>query len=224
MGLDWKPMHKPKPGREQEYEDIFLTLTGKKKQDTSILGKLFGKKEKSQDELLETFFNISIEPYETLEAPRVGFDERATDWAKSKFEQRTDKDQTLEEFLESMDGYYVVDLVPDHDGIPMYITPNDERHIFRGQFLRDCETIIGEDMLEEAYTSQLAEGAMDFGQRIMKIADDYAMQHNVQSLKEQKEPPDADEESPESNAHIMFSAAKWLLWWGQKGHGYEADF
>ncbi|GGK87757.1 hypothetical protein ACD591_19320 [Rufibacter glacialis] len=224
MGLDWKPLNKPLAGREEEYEDIFLTLSGKKKANTSILGSLFGKKQKSEEELLEQFLDISIPAYETLTAPKVGFDEKANEWAKSQFDQRTDKNQPLQEFLQEMHGYHVVDLVTEHDGIPVYIAPHYEPHVFRAQFLQICEQILGEEMMEEAYTSQLAPGTVDFGKRLMKIAEDYASKYNLQYLKEQRIPPDSDEDTPESKVHILFSAAKWLLWWGQRGHGYEADF
>jgi len=222
MGLDWKPMNRPKPGREKEYEDIFMAL--QKKEETSFFSKLLGKKQNGREKLLESFFDISIPAYETLNAPRVGFDNNATEWAKEKYEFREDKALSLEEFLRQMYGYYVVELVPEHDGIPLYIAPHYEPHIFRAQFLKDCEQIIGERMLETAYTSQLAQGAILFGQQIMGIADDYAIKNNVTYLKNQRLPPDFDEDSAESKAHIMFSAAKWLLWWGERGHGYEADF
>ena len=53
---------------------------------------------------------------------------------------------------------------------------------------------------------------------------DYATQNNIIYLKNQRIRPDFDEDSAESKAHIMFSAAKWLLWWGERGYGYEADF
>jgi hypothetical protein len=222
MGLDWKPMNRPKPGREKEYEDIFLTL--QKKEETLFFSKLFGKKQKDKERLLESFFDMSIPAYETLDAPRVGFDDNATEWAKGQYEFREAKGLSLEEFLRQMYGYYVVELVPEHDGIPLYIAPHYEPHVFRAQFLRDCEQIIGERMLEMAYTSQLAHGAIIFGQQIMSIADDYAAQNNIIYLKYQRMLPDFDENSAESKAHIIFSAAKWLLWWGERGHGYEADF
>lgn len=224
MGLDWKPLNKPKLGKEQEYEAIFLQLTGKAKKRSSMLSSLFRDEQKEREKLSARFFDISIEPYLTLGAPRVGFDESATAWAKSKYDERVEKSQSLEEFLSSMNAYYVVDLVPEHDGIPVYFALHAERHVFRGQFLRDCEQILGEDLLEEAYTSQLAPAALDFGNRIMKIADKYAAENSIQYLKDQRNPPDAEEGTPESNVHILYAATKWLLWWGHKGHGYEADF
>jgi hypothetical protein len=33
-------------------------------------------------------------------------------------------------------------------------------------------------------------------------------------------PPDKDEDSIESQLHIVFSLAKWLIFYGKNGHGY----
>ena len=224
MGLDWKPMNKPKPGKEKEYEHIFFILSGQKKEKKSLFEKIFGDEKKSREVLLDQFLDISIPAYETLAAPQVGFDEAATNWAKQQYEFRKDKGLDLNEFLESMQGYFVVELVPEHDGIPVYIAPHYEPHIFRAKFLDYCREIIGDKIFEMAYNSQLAEGAISFAHQLMKIAEDFAASNNVMYLKNQRTPPEADENSPEAKAHIMFSAAKWLLWWGERGHGYEADF
>ena len=35
---------------------------------------------------------------------------------------------------------------------------------------------------------------------------------------------DIDESSMEWQLHIVFSLAKWLIFWGSNGHGYHADF
>lgn len=37
-------------------------------------------------------------------------------------------------------------------------------------------------------------------------------------------PPETDEDSFEWNLHIVYSLAKWLIFYGKNGHGYEADF
>ena len=215
-------MNRPKPGKEKEYEEIFLALQQEEK--VPFFKHLFGKKPKPREALLESFFDISIPAYETLNAPRVGFDDNASAWAKNKYEFREDKALALEEFIRQMYGYYVVELVAKHDGIPVYIAPHYEPHVFRAQFLKDCEQIIGKKMMETAYTSQLATGAIIFGKQLMSVANTYAAKNNVIYLKEQRLPPDFDENSVESKAHILFSAAKWLRWWGERGHGYEADF
>lgn len=224
MGLDWKPINKPKEGFESEFEDLFYLIGGKRKQSISLFDKLKGVKLKSQEELLKRFFEISIPVYVTLNAPIVGKDEDANKWAASKFELRVDKNLSFEQFMDSMNGYYVVDLVPEHDGIPKYVAFQYERHVFRGQFLNDCEDIIGKSLLEEAYTSKLAKDTIEFGKRLMIIAEDYSNKSNCYYLKDQRMPPETDEDKPESKTHIIFSAAKWLLWWGERGHGYEADF
>ena len=70
----------------------------------------------------------------------------------------------------------------------------------------------------------MADEALKYGQKLMAIADKTAAVNNLLYLKEQRMPPDADEESLESKIHILFSAAKWLIFYGKNGHGYEADF
>ena len=58
----------------------------------------------------------------------------------------------------------------------------------------------------------------------MDIANEYAKENNCEYLRDQRVPPDLDNDKPECKAHVLFSAAKWLIWWGERGHGFEADF
>lgn len=44
MGLDMRPMGKPKPGFEERFKQIFWILQGAEKQKISLLDKLKGKK------------------------------------------------------------------------------------------------------------------------------------------------------------------------------------
>tara|TARA_R110001592_G_scaffold361571_1_gene672516 strand:- start:580 stop:1254 length:675 start_codon:yes stop_codon:yes gene_type:complete len=224
MGLDWKPMNKPHNGFEDEYERIFKILTGEVKQNISLINKLKGKRELSQEELLERFLSISTTAYETLNAPQVGLNEAATKWAEDKFESQEDKSLTLEEFMNQMNGYYVLDLVPECDGLPMYITMHDEAHVFRAEFLNDCQEIIGKELHDEAYESKLAHETKNYANRLMEVAKKYANDNNCPELINIRKPPQSDEDSPESKAHILFSAGKWLKYWSEKGHGMEADF
>lgn len=223
MGLDWKPMNKPHSGYEDEYRSLFKLLTGKVKQEISFMDKLRGKKELTREELLSRFLAISSTAYETLQAPQVGMDAEATRWMESKFEYREDKSLTLDAFLAQMRGYYVVDLVPECDGLPVYIAMHDEAHIFRGQFLRDCEEILGPQLYEKAYETKLAEETLIYSQELMAVAEGYASSHNCMELRDQRKPPEGND-SPESRAHILFSAAKWLHFWSSRGHGMEADY
>ncbi len=65
----------------------------------------------------------------------------------------------------------------------------------RGQFLTDCVDIIGEELVNEAWESKLAKDALDYGNRLMIAADKIAVANNLTSLKEQRLPPDASEDS-----------------------------
>jgi hypothetical protein len=224
MGLDWRPIGKPKEGFEKEFEDLFYILGGKKKQTTTLIEKLRGIKPKSNEQLFNRFEEISIVPYITLNAPQVGVNESATKWCEAQYENRSNKDLTLDQFVESMKGYYALDLVPDCDGIPMYVAIHDERHVFRAKFLDDCQNILGPDLSNKTYNSKLASEAQLFGKEILEIGMKYAEENNCLYLKDQRRPPDVEEDRPEMKAHIILSAAKWLIWWSERGHGYEAYF
>jgi alpha-L-fucosidase len=223
MGLDWRPMGKPKAGFEGRFKQIFRILTDKEKQEVGLLDKLKGKKIKSKEELLEEWFDISDKTYETIKAPRVGRDKVADDWIKEKY-QETDKTISQEEFIKKYEGYYVIELAEELDGVPVYIAMGQDENVFRGQFLQDCEDLIGEDLLNEAWGTKFADETLAYGHQLMTIADKVASQNNMLYLKEQRIPPDTNEESLESKIHILYAAAKWLIFYGKNGHGFEADF
>ncbi len=212
MGLVWIPLNKPEVGKEEEFEKLFLKLSSKQATEVGV------------EELLGKFLRISTAPYETLNAPRVGSDDKATEWAKSKFELRPDKALPLEAFMAAMENFYVIELLERHDGLPVYVGGTDEPHVFGATFMKNCEEVVNEEMLDEAYTSKLAGDAFDYGTRLMAKADAYAKENNLQYLKDTVMPPEGEEDSPIGKTHIVYSAAKWLLWWSSRGHGYEANF
>jgi len=223
MGLDWRPMGKPKPGFEERYKQIFRIIGGVEKQQLSLIDKLKGKKLLSKEELLEEWFENQIPTYETIKAPRVGRDRVADEWIAQKYEE-TDKTVTLNEFINQHQGYYVIELAQELDGVPVYIAFGQDENVFRGQFLDDCKELIGDDLHTDAWNTKLAEETLNYGHKLMAIADKIAAENNIQYLKEQRMPPDSDEDSLESKVHILYAAAKWLIFYGKNGHGYEADF
>jgi len=223
MGLDMRPMGKPKPGFEQRYIELFRILQQPEKQKTGFLGKLRGKKTVSRDDLLKEWFEIQIPSYETIKAPRVGRDKEADDWMRERY-QETDKKVSEAGFLKEHEGYYVIELAKELDGLPAYRSMNQDENVFRGEFLRDCFDLIGEDLASEAWNTKLADEALDYGNRLMKAADKIAVEHNLQNLKDQREPPELDEDTIESKLHIVYSVGKWLIFYGKNGHGYEADY
>lgn len=86
-----------------------------------------------------------------------------------RYPNRTNKAITEEQFLQAMDGYYVLDLIPRNDGLPWYSGHGlgyAERFSFRGQFLRDCESIIGTETLEKCYHSCLTPGLATLGHEL----------------------------------------------------------
>ena len=223
MGLDMRPMGKPKPGFEARYVEVFRILQEPEKPKSGLLNKLKGNKPVNREELLKEWFEIQTPSYETIKAPRVGRDKEADDWLRERY-QETDKKVSEAEFLKAHEGYYVIDLAKELDGLPMYRSMNQDENVFRGEFLRDCFDLIGKDLASEAWNTKLADETLDYGNRLMKVADKIAEEHNLQHLKDERIPPETDEDSIELKLHIVYSVAKWLIFYGKNGHGYEADY
>ena len=223
MGLDMRPMGKPKPGFEKRYLEIFKMISENKIPNPSLIDKLRGKKFPTEEELLEEWYANQITTYETIKAPRVGRDKAADLWIREKYEELEQK-PPLEEFLKDYDGYYVIELAKEKDGVPVYISLNQDENVFRGKFLEDCVDLIGEELVAEAWNTKLAKETLEYGKNLMEVADSIAKQKKLEYLKEQRFPPDTDEDTIESKLHIVFSLAKWLIFYGKNGHGYEADF
>jgi len=218
-----RPMGKPKSGFEKRYKEIFEIIESDNIPKPSFLEKLSGKKYPTKDELLEEWFANQIQSYETIKAPQVGKDLEADNWIKEKYNELDEK-PSLDEFLKDHKGFYAIELAKEKDGIPVYIAMGQDENVFRGQFLTDCVDLIGEELVNEAWETKLADETLDYGNRLMTIADQIAQKHNLEYLKEQRIPSDVDEESVESKLHIVYSLAKWLIFYGKNGHGYEADY
>lgn len=218
-----RPMGKPKQGFEKRYLEIYEMISQNKIPQLTFLDKLRGKKHLTKAELLQEWFANQIQTYETIKAPRVGRDKEADDWIKNKYNELEQK-PPLDTFLKEHEGYYVIDLAKEQDGVPVYISLGQDENVFRGQFLQDCVDIIGEDLVNEAWGTKLAKETLDYGNRLMAIADRIAKENNLEYLKTQRLPPDNDEDSIESKLHIVYSLAKWLIFYGKNGHGYEADY
>jgi hypothetical protein len=223
MGLDWRPLGKPKLGYEIRFNQLFRLLQGTEKQELSFVQKLQGKRRATKEELLEEWFSISDPCYETIKAPRVGRDKIADDWVLRKYEE-SDKSLPLDKYMSDHEGYYVIELAEELDGVPMYVAFHQDENVFRAQFLNDCKDLIGNELLNETWGSKLAEETLKYGQKLLSIADKVAKENGLLYLKDLRLPPDTDEDSLESKVHILYSAAKWLIFYGKNGHGYEADF
>lgn len=218
-----RPMGKPKPGFEKRYIEIYQMLKTDTLPKPSMLEKLLGKKGPTKEELIEEWFANLIPTYETIKAPRVGRDKEADAWVKEQYEE-SDKKVSLQDFVKEYQGYYVIDLAKEADGVPVYRAFGQDENVFRGQFLNDCVDLIGKELVHEAWETKLADDALDYGNRLIQAADKIAVEKNLQHLKGQRMPPEDDEKTIESKLHIVYSLARWLIFYGKNGHGYEVDF
>ena len=66
MGLDMRPMGKPKPGFEARYVEVFRILQEPEKPKSGLLNKLKGNKPVNREELLKEWFEIQTPSYETI--------------------------------------------------------------------------------------------------------------------------------------------------------------
>ncbi|MBL0743918.1 hypothetical protein [Chryseolinea lacunae] len=213
MGLDMRPMGKPKPGFEVRFNQIFKIIGGQEPLPPGT----------NKDDLLQEWFANQIPTYETIKAPRVGRDPEADAWIKERYNE-TDKSIPEAEFMAEHEGFYVIDLAKETDGVPVYIAMGQDENVFRGQFMNDCVDLIGEELVAEAWQTKLADDALDYGNRLLQAADAIAREKNLLHLKDARMPPEGSENSIESQLHIVYSLARWLTFYGRNGHGYEADF
>ncbi len=179
---------------------------------------------KTKDELFKEWNDIQIQSYETIQAPKVGRDKEADDWLISQYE-NSNKEKTLEQFQSDYQGYYVIHLAKEQDGVPIYKSFGQDENVFRGQFLAECKGLIGSHILGNAWETKLAKETLEFGNLLMSKATEKAKEHNLEHIKDLRNPPEsAKEGSIESQLHILFSLSKWLIFYGKNGHGYEADY
>ncbi len=210
MGLDWNPGNKAKSGFEPEFLELWRKLHAKPCFFRSRKVKRFGE--------------ITVSAFETLHTPRVGFDAVADGWVRLKaFPSRVDKSLTEEVFVARMKGFRVLELVQPCDGIPTYSNGYAggyvERYAFRGQFLKDCLDVIGDDLLETGYVSKLPQETIAYGARLLEKAEQFAASHSIK-LSDVRSID--DEDSPIYKLDIVLSASRWCRFWGERGHWLEA--
>lgn len=213
---------KARPGCETTYREILPRILAGEQLDEEA--------EKAWDA-------ATISAHETLGAPRVGIDREATEWflqlnrhgqpkpplwERLRIWRQGPAPPTEEEakLLKAAHGYYVLELLPPCDGFPVYSHAGDyglDRTSFRGKFLESCTDVIGEDLLASAWNPKLPKELEAYGQELMKCADAWEEKMDCPGVRNQREPPD-ELEGPEPKLHIVFAAARWCLFWSQRGH------
>lgn len=225
MGLDWNPMGKPKPGFEDEFASIFQQLG--ESSNWGWLEKRRRRREgRDREGLHKRWDEIQITPHETVGAPQVGSSAEADTWARERYQEMEPPKPSESEFMQEMQGHYVLALAPPCDGFPYYSNWTAgyvERFSFRAQFLRDCEDIIPEVTFARCYESCLAPAFVVLGQELRDCATSYARAKHLEHI-EFVADGDFEEKSPESKLHIIYSAARWCEYWSSRGHGLDADW
>ncbi len=232
MGLDWNPGNKPKPGFQAEFRKLVIALAGDKlgPQDrpsfvNSLRDNFFQsiRLRPSNEKLLRRYNEISMSAFETLNAPRVGFDSRADEWAR-EIHSKQKITTPLDEWMTKMQGYYVVALVAPCDGIPCYsngiVANYVERFSFRAQFLTSCLPVIDNDLLQEAYVLKFVPDLLAYARRLRSAADVFAYSNDIAIPKDAP----ADPDTIESHLHVVDAAARWCQFWADRGHFLEPYF
>jgi hypothetical protein len=211
MGLDWNPGPKAKPGQKTEFDLLWRQLHGKW---------CWWRKAK-----IKRFEAITVTPFDTLAVPTVGIDNIATQWAIQKYPARTNKALSEEQFLESLKGFRVLELVPSCDGLPRYTNGIPGSYIeafsFRAQWLISCADILNDELLEKAYQSMLPEDTVIYGQRLIELATNFASEKKINLSQNFLS---EDPESTEYQLDVIQSAGRWCVFWGERGHWLEAYF
>ena len=133
-------------------------------------------------------------------------------------------------FVQKFHGLYVLELLPESDGLPAYSNGGTdsycESYTFRAKFLEGCADVLDEELLMEAWGHHTAAELMDYGKRLSEAARAFAQKHEVADVLGKRLPPQpvTDWDDPAVQAHIVDSAARWCAFWSERGHGMIADF
>lgn len=224
MGLDWLPGNKPKPGCEEEYQAILDALEeAGNREEKGFFAKLLSREtepEVDEEALIERFHEVSISAFETLDAPRVGHDEAANDWAR-RMREENKPDVPEEEWMEHYEGYYVLDLMPPCDGIPRYSNGGMgyvESYSFRGKVLGLCTDIIGDERYEKGFERMRPAVLVAYGKELIACAETWAAEHGVDIDAGIPEGEEIDLEDPGLKVDMVLSAGRWCIYWGERGH------
>lgn len=214
MGLDWLVSARPKAGHEEEYQQLWAEMTDDNGE--------------RNEQGVARFQEITIPAYTDIGAPRVGIDAAADEWLQGLMRDNGD-DRPLAEIVQQMHGYYAVEALPDCDGFPVYsnggLYDGVDRTSFRGKFLSDCEDILGDELLNRAWEHLQANELLAYGQALQSIAEQYAAENNVEHVLVLRDISDEDyANEPAAKAHFMISAAKWCIYWAERGFGLEPYF
>lgn len=230
MGLDWNPLWRPHPGREQEFERLLLELRvdlTPPGSGSGRAGRRRGPRSLSYEERagrLERLHAIADPPYATLGAPRVGFHPQADAWLRERLAADGEPGE-VEQARRRMHGYYVLDLLPPCDGLPRYTNDGAyegvDRYSFRAELLEEVRTVVlGPLLYARAWERMLARELLAYADALEEAVRPWAARAGQAAMDGAAAPPLRRGDAA-SQAHVLFSAIRWCRFWGSRGHGLD---
>ena len=210
MDWGWLPRYKAKPGHEDEIDDIYLEISEQPEGQEKVL----------PDRLDE----IAISPYETLNAPRVGRDAAADAWVAEHFPKRKKSWFSFGPPDPDYEGCFVLDLVPACDGLPpeeysggtfgSYV----DTFAFQASLLDDCSDVIEEGTVIDGMVPMDVPKFLGYGRQLQQAAEACAAEHKI----DLSQPLDTEYyDSVEGQLAVVLAAARWCIFWAERGHALE---
>ena len=215
MGLDLIVEGCAAPGHEQEWR--------------RILERYFADAALSAQEVAR-FQEICIPGYKRIGAPRVGHDAAANEWILQA--RKAETPEEVSAVLKEFDGYYVIRLV-ECDGVPQYssggLYEGADETSFRGSFLTDCQDVLDEALVNDAWNHKFPDQAVAYGKALLAAAEvvertgkgpkrSRSLLSRLGLRKESESLPVAEQ------LEIVRAAGRWFVFWGERGHPIRAWF
>ena len=216
MGLDLVVGACAKPGHEDEWRRIL---------EHDFAGEL-------TEAEVERFDEISIAPYERIEAPRVGFDEAANAWI-IEVKKATTPEQAAE-VLKAFHGYRALWLVKC-DGISRYsssrVSDAVDETSFCGEFLNDYPDVLESGLLKTASSDMWPAEAVAYGEALLAAADRAEGRTEPVAIKGVRwllnkagaNKTKSSDTTLEQQLDIVRAAGRWYVFWGERGHYIRAQ-
>jgi hypothetical protein len=213
MGLDWLlKKHAAKAGRETEFHRI----TDKLAALDADAGLTDEQRTALRADLENALEQLAITPYEVIGAPRIGIDDKATEWFRKHCYQPAQERQLpgegfvahwcrpFEVVLADEHGKYVVELANDQRGLGAITGMLTSRLDFRGQAIGSAKCL-PEHLKNEAYDEHDAEGSLDYATRLEAAL------------------LEVDDEHLEEVVDIRHGI-NWMRYWAERGFGWSPWF
>lgn len=205
MGLDWMPGARPILGKESEFYDV--------------LGKIKSASGSELEALNEELDKVSSFKNEVLEFAVAGVDPEADELLNKVYEEER-PGVPFQEWSKQFQGKFIIDLPKPCDGIPKYSNGGFYEGVdftsFRANFLVDCEEVIGQGLIDQAFRLMTASELCAYGSELNEKARAFAQSKNIDlgAVDWSKE----DLDPPLDKLDIVLCAARYCLFWG--GHGF----